>query len=273
MALDLNNIFDEYPSPLYIVRPIVVDGVSDDFEYVFVNNAFSLFIGKSKSELIGHHYKECFDAEGERGWLDTFVDVAVNRKYLVVDNVSTVINKRMYTELFHIEPDMCGCIIRNFETVLDSMESSKNRELMQKANCDCLTGFFNRFYLNELYDDIARKANVGITFLDINNLKVTNDTMGHEAGDRLIIKVSEMLRIHYGDSLIFRMGGDEFLVITEGCTRDGFLRLSAEGRALFGKDNLAATGYQFYETLENLRESIKYCDQLMYEQKRLMKAR
>jgi diguanylate cyclase (GGDEF)-like protein len=153
------------------------------------------------------------------------------------------------------------------------MESSKNEELRQKANCDYLTGFFNRFYLNEMYREISEKENIGITFLDINNLKITNDTKGHAAGDELIIRVSGMLRSHYGDSMIFRMGGDEFLIITEGCTRDEFMRLSAEGKALFEKDSLAAMGYQFYETLENLRESIQCCDQLMYEQKRVMKGR
>lgn len=273
MALDLSKIFDEYPSPLYIVKPIVVNGASDDFEYVFCNNAFCIFVGKSKEELVGHNYRECFRVKGERHWLDNFVDVAVNKKYLVVNDVSTVIKKRMYTELFHISPDMCGCVIRDFETVLEGMETLKNEELRRKANCDYLTGFFNRFYLNELYADISGKANVGITFLDINNLKTTNDTKGHAAGDELIIRVSEMLRSHYRDSMIFRMGGDEFLVITEGCTRDEFMKISEEGKALFEKDKLVAMGYHFYEIVEDLKESIQYCDQLMYEQKRRMKGK
>lgn len=271
MAFNLTEVFDEYPNPFFIIKPILVDGVSNDFKYMYVNNAFSIFLGRNKEELMGHRFGEYFSG-GESDWFELFVEAAFGRKHVLVDNVSSLISKKLYAEVFHIEPDMCGCMIHDFKTVSDDMKSYENEMLRRKANCDYLTGFYNRFYLNELQAEIEKKVNVGITFLDINNLKVTNDTLGHAAGDELILRFSNILRSHYDDSMIFRMGGDEFVIITERRTKDDFIKLSEEGKEIFEKDNLAAMGFHFYEKIENLKESIDQCDRMMYEHKRCMKS-
>lgn len=268
--LEFAEVFDEYPNPFYIIKPIVVDGIPEDLEYIYVNKAFCIFLGLSPEELIGHRFLEYYE-KGERTWLNLFADAAIGRKHVYVENVSSIISKMMYTEVFHINPDLCGCIIHDFRNVSDDMKSKENEELWHKANYDCLTGFYNRFYLNELYDDISQKEKIGITFLDINNLKVTNDTLGHAAGDELIVRISDMIRSYYKDSLIFRVGGDEFVIITIGYDKERFLRLSEESMAAFENGNLAAVGYCFYEKVENLKECINQCDALMYEQKKRMK--
>jgi diguanylate cyclase (GGDEF)-like protein len=271
MALDLKEVLDEHPNPVYIIKPIVIDGKSEDFEYVYVNKSFCIFIGRSREELVNHCYLEIFKEKGEKIWLDLFVDAALFGKHVYVNNISSVINKKMYTEVFHIDPDLCGCIIHDFQDVSNDMKLLADEELKQKANCDYLTGFYNRFYLKELYDEISKKTNIGITFLDINNLKITNDTIGHAAGDKLIIRTSDMMRTHYKDSIIFRVGGDEFVIVTIGKNYDEFMELSREGQALFENDNLAAVGYHFYEKISDLKACIDECDCLMYEQKKKMK--
>jgi diguanylate cyclase (GGDEF)-like protein len=271
MLLKLAEVFDEYPNPLYIVKPIIVNGKSDDFEYVYVNRAFSMFVGRSRNELVGHKYSDNFTEKGESIWLSTFVQAAVGKKHMYVENLSIVINKIMYTEVFHVEPDMCGCIIHDFKTVSDDLKAREDRELRNKANSDSLTGFYNRFYLREMYGDISQKTQIGITYLDINNLKMTNDALGHSAGDRLIIKVSDLIRERYKNSMVFRVGGDEFVIITIGKGENDFLTHSEESRKAFEKENIAAIGYCYYEKVKNLKECIDYCDTLMYEHKRKMK--
>jgi diguanylate cyclase (GGDEF)-like protein len=271
MTLELKVALDNYPNPFYIVRPIVIDGVSEDFEYIYANEAFCLFLGWNREELVGHSYVECFKMPGEQQWLDTFMQAAVGNRHEYVDHVSVVINRKMYTEVFHIEPDMCGCIIHDFQYVADEALAHENRELRHKANYDFLTDFYNRFYLKELSAEISRKENVGITFLDINNLKETNDNYGHAAGDRLIRRVADTLRSSYKDSLFFRMGGDEFLVITIGQDEEKFLDMSDRNRKLFEEQSLAALGYHFYEKIEDLQACIEECDALMYERKKYLK--
>jgi diguanylate cyclase (GGDEF)-like protein len=272
MCLTVDKIFDEYPNPVYIVKPIFdSNDVSYDFRYIYVNKAFALFLGLSVEELKGNRFLDVFREDGERVWLDLFASAAVGRKHAYYENVSTVINKKLYTEVFHVSPDLCGCIIHDFQVITDSVQSGKNKELWHKANYDYLTGFYNRFYLNELEADISNVEKTGITFLDINNLKRTNDGLGHAAGDKLIVKIADTIRDYYKGSMVFRLGGDEFVIITNGLDRDAFLKLSERNRALFEENNLAALGYCFYDKIENLQDSIDYCDSLMYERKKLLK--
>jgi diguanylate cyclase (GGDEF)-like protein len=107
--------------------------------------------------------------------------------------------------------------------------------------------------------------------VDINNLKKTNDSEGHAAGDELIKKVCEILKTSYAGSMIFRMGGDEFLIITTDMSRAAFINLAEKNRNDLEKENLAAIGYDFYERIDNLKECIDKCDNRMYEHKKNMK--
>jgi diguanylate cyclase (GGDEF)-like protein len=272
--MELQKVFESYPNPFYIIEPIVHNGKSEDFTYIYVNQAFCFLVGHSKLELVGHRYLEVFQEEGERQWLDLFAEVAEREKHVYIEETSTIIHKVMYTEAFHIEPGLCGCIIHDFKNVMDDMKPSLEWEMLRrKAYYDYLTGFYNRFYLRDLSDRLDPSEPVGVTFLDINNLKWTNDNFGHAAGDALICRVANMIRIHYRGSLFFRIGGDEFLVVSLGMDREEFMEMSMENGALFGRDKLVAMGYQFYEHVEDLEICIDQCDELMYRQKRQMKHR
>jgi diguanylate cyclase (GGDEF)-like protein len=112
---------------------------------------------------------------------------------------------------------------------------------------------------------------VGVTVLDINNLKQVNDLYGHSAGDELIIRVSRMIRAMYRGSTVFRMGGDEFVIITIGMERESFLAMSRCRQRVFERDNLAAVGYRYFDRVDRLKDCIDLCDGLMYEHKRRVK--
>ena len=91
-------------------------------------------------------------------------------------------------------------------------------ELEKKIYCDSLTGLYNRAYLEKQIKILNKQSNtkLGIFFLDLDNLKVVNDTLGHEYGDKLIIAISDVLKdIFRENSYVFRIGGDEFVVIVK----------------------------------------------------------
>ena len=103
-----------------------------------------------------------------------------------------------------------------------SIRKRYEQQLLRQANYDILTGLPNRMLaLDRLKLALAqaRRENtlVGVMFLDLDNFKHINDTLGHDAGDNLLIeaarRISSCLR---GTSTVARLGGDEFLVVLPG---------------------------------------------------------
>lgn len=81
---------------------------------------------------------------------------------------------------------------------------------------DILTGVYNRSYFEEELKrlDVKRQLPLNIIMGDINGLKMVNDTLGHQAGDKLLIKAAGMLKkICRKEEIICRWGGDEFAIL------------------------------------------------------------
>lgn len=95
------------------------------------------------------------------------------------------------------------------------------QDATRKAYIDSRTGLENRTRWNELMNrDSALPEPYAILFIDLNGLKKVNDTLGHEAGDRMIFQLSSILRNTLPrNSVICRWGGDEFAVLLTGLDR------------------------------------------------------
>lgn len=94
------------------------------------------------------------------------------------------------------------------------------QKLQHLAYHDQLTGLPNRVSMNDRLNGLIGKDASGkkaVLFIDIDNFKYVNDTMGHSFGDKLIVKVSERLgSLLEKNQTIFRWGGDEFIIIADG---------------------------------------------------------
>jgi len=106
-------------------------------------------------------------------------------------------------------------------------------QITHQAFHDTLTALPNRaLLLNRLEQALARSARtgdaIGLLFVDLDNFKVINDSLGHEAGDTLLQTIAERLRgcIRPGDT-VARLGGDEFVILLEELSDSG----EAEGVA------------------------------------------
>ena len=108
-------------------------------------------------------------------------------------------------------------VLSTLTSFLSAMVRNRNTmiEVEEQGRRDPLTGALNRRGLDDFMSTYHGTGHLALFSADINNLKQTNDTNGHHAGDMLIRNTAEIL-INYSDrNHTFRMGGDEFLVIRE----------------------------------------------------------
>lgn len=97
--------------------------------------------------------------------------------------------------------------------------SDRERRLVERASLDGLTGLSNRSALYEAIDAMLEGGPVAfsILFLDVDQFKDVNDSLGHQAGDELLRTVARRLVTHApGGALVARPGGDEFVVVVRG---------------------------------------------------------
>ena len=98
----------------------------------------------------------------------------------------------------------------------------------QLALHDALTQLPNRAYLLRRGADAVKQHRTGLLLIDLDNFKDVNDTLGHGAGDRLLVHVAQVLRDLTRDSdVVARLGGDEFAVLLPGIGRDEELQETA----------------------------------------------
>jgi diguanylate cyclase (GGDEF)-like protein/PAS domain S-box-containing protein len=106
--------------------------------------------------------------------------------------------------------------------------------LRQQATTDALTGLPNRVILfDRLGHELARTARsdggLALLFVDLDRFKTVNDTMGHEAGDELLIQVAQRLQTCVrGSDTVARIGGDEFVILAEPVVRVDDARIIGE---------------------------------------------
>lgn len=149
--------------------------------------------------------------------------------------------------------DNNGNILKNgkkLESYLDELN-----ELDYKLNRDELTGCYSRYKLNRDLQYMPIK--LAIIYIDINNLKITNDTKGHLVGDNLIKTVVNEVE-PFGD--VYRQGGDEFIILTMDNEIEKF-KEKFKDTALFSYGCVYSSEYATY------KEGIILADNRMYKNK------
>ncbi len=151
-------------------------------------------------------------------------------------------------------------------------------KLVHVSNHDALTKVYNRtFYESELERlGKSRRYPVGVIIIDLDGLKATNDTYGHAAGDKMIIKAANVLHDAVrADDLIARIGGDEFAILLPETSAEALG--DAEQRIMKAVEQSNETGDGFTlklslgtalaETKEKLLGSVRLADKNMYHNK------
>ena len=191
-----------------------------------------------------------------------------------------------------MEEDVNKKIVELTETSQE-LEASKQevQEMTELANKDALTGVRNKAAYNAevaLIDQDIKNGKIvrfGIAMVDLNYLKLINDKYGHNDGDAALIKISNLVCTIFAHSPVFRIGGDEFVVILKNADYKRADKLVKEFNkkidSLRKDDDLlpaekvsAAIGYAIYdETTDTCVDDVfNRADKAMYQRKHWMKA-
>ena len=108
-----------------------------------------------------------------------------------------------------------------------------HQRLRTLAENDSLTGLANRYYFDESLRTAIPRANrlndkLALLFLDLDNFKIINDSMGHDAGDQLLKEVARrLLHVVRNGDIVCRLGGDEFAILAHNFeTQDRIVQLA-----------------------------------------------
>jgi len=188
--------------------------------------------------------------------------------------------------LFFVEQDKMDKESMGEETLLSVIrlyiENGMMREkLIYDSEHDGLTGMYNKGkYLAMLESEYQNLESIGIFNFDVNNLKKMNDTYGHEAGDKLIIKGADSIRKVTSSTVHgYRMGGDEFLMIACNVTQEQVHELKERWEKELARLNtledgiecVIAAGVVYGGRGYDFAALMKKADELMYEDKKKKK--
>ena len=144
----------------------------------------------------------------------------------------------------------------------------------QLSRMDELTGLLNRRGWNESMADEERRAQrhghqTCVMMADVDDLKDTNDRHGHAAGDDLLRRIAECIRVAVRDiDKVARIGGDEFAILFVECDRDTASPVSERIEAAWLAEGIKASwGIAMRNATTGLQGAMAEADRLMYEMK------
>jgi diguanylate cyclase (GGDEF)-like protein len=140
---------------------------------------------------------------------------------------------------------------------------------------DQMTDCYNRNYFETQQETLVETyPNYGIIMTDLNGLKLHNDYLGHVAGDDLIKRfVKNTKDISSDNSLMFRMGGDEFLLLVKDTKKTSLEALKDAIIHINSDDDIekhisVAVGTAKHKGNEHIEDTIKRADQASYDMKK-----
>ena len=145
-------------------------------------------------------------------------------------------------------------------------------QLDRMSHVDGLTGLLNRRAMLRRMQEVTEASgsmSFGVINIDLNGLKAVNDCDGHDAGDRLLVQASEVLKKIFHRDDLFRTGGDEFIVIATDIEEDVFLHKVERMRSDAEKNKPVsfAIGACWSDGTTDIRTAFTHADELMYADK------
>lgn len=151
---------------------------------------------------------------------------------------------------------------------------ARNQELMDTlkymSGNNLLTGLHNRNAMSKKVEELKlHRTPVGIIYADLNNLKATNDTYGHDAGDLRLKEIADIMKEIFDLDDIYRLGGDEFIIIMDNVKKlDKMDKLRKFKKVIRNRSVDVAIGFEWVENASEFDFGMKSADKKMYRNKK-----
>lgn len=283
-ALESIRIFAKSRSAFF------VDSYGEDYNNILPSEAGKLLDGEERAYFIRELLHYVSRSKKEQGASVQTVKLTVNRRaerempefcaFLkkhdihsvhfasVVDTMNTisligVINPKngMVDTLIQ---DIAAC----FSMAIYNKKHLTKTEAM--ALTDSLTGLANRMAYKQDMKAIYSQTEVPLAciYIDVNELHYFNNKYGHAAGDQMLIYIAEVLGSEFSGSRIYRMGGDEMLILIEDPVKDHIEKHLAEAKVQIEEMKYhVSVGIQYKEPDMGMEELINSAEKAMYEDK------
>ncbi|MEA1953049.1 MAG: diguanylate cyclase [Campylobacterota bacterium] len=265
-----------------------LDGIIKSF-----NHGSEILLGYTSEEIIGQHITILYLSE-DYDKLDENIKTlmredACHTDIRLIKKNKEVIEANLSLSLLLDESNKSMGIISYSEDITQRKKAEEilyqeHQEFYYKAYHDELTGLPNRTLFNDKLEQGINRAKrnqniLALLFIDIDNFKQINDSLGHDIGDKVLQSFATLLKgsLRYGDT-ISRLGGDEFTVILEDISNiDTVLELVKKIMTIINSSftieehNLNITssiGVSIYPNdSKNAEELLNYADTAMYQAK------
>ncbi len=197
-----------------------------------VNDAFCKAVNKYESDVIGKDHYDVWDVDKPASDGDDFVcvtsetEVITKGIYCVFDEdvcIRDEIHKFMTgkSPIYNLDGDIVATVGVGKDITGDQM----NKQLLYRiAMVDGLTDVYNRNYIDKVV--IPSNHVNALAFIDINNFKSINDTLGHDDGDKALKLVATSLSRLLPNYIVARWGGDEFVVLCINDTKYNIFKIN-----------------------------------------------
>ena len=274
---DLHKILEDLP--------VMICCFDAGYRITYINNAYCKYFGKSKEQLIGssflNHVPKSDHANVKKNISElTKSNPEITYEHQVIAHDKSIrwqrwTNRAIFNKNGKVK--MYQCVGEDITERRIYSEKLKHSSLHDK-----LTNLYNRAYFDDQIEILAlemkrdpSQRTFAIFILDIDKLKLVNDTFGHEAGDKLIIKATNILRDSVRKvDILARIGGDEFAIIAKNCIKETAERIykriqrniSLYNKSRETKDPYVSIsiGFALSEKTATPHKLIKKADNLMY---------
>lgn len=216
-----------------VAEPMIITDVEG--RIVRVNQAFCSMMGYTKDELIGQNPKIFKTLHQDQ----KFIEDLWNRLKINGFWTGELYNKKSNDEIIPVKGTITAIKDKNGKNThylgqYFDIGKIKDKEkiLEYQATHDNLTGLPNRLLLIDRIEQAIKKVTRhkivgGLIFIDLDNFKLINDTLGHDIGDALLVTIAKKMKESIRDEdTVSRVGGDEFVILLDnlGSTKDDAIR-------------------------------------------------
>lgn len=225
--------------------------------WTYVNEASYTIYGCDPKRMLGRHVSEFQSPDSAERDARAFGELFAGKEMVHYETVHVDRSGEPRNLSFNgrAQFDGDGNVLWVSGTARDITEQKAyQQQLYYQAQHDTLTGLYNRnFFQQELERVISRVARSGsecaLFYIDLDQFKLVNDTVGHAEGDRLLIECSAMLtaNVREGD-LVSRFGGDEFTILLYNVERECVAQVAEKLRKAFEDYRFLSHGNSFNVT-------------------------